>query len=151
MALDIGGLIDAVASHALASGYFEQVNQHEPANKPGSGLTAAVWTDDIAPVRTSGLDSVSARLGFFVRLYTSTVQEPRDMIDPSMIAATDALVRAYTGDFTLGGTVRHVDIFGASGPGLNARAGYLPMDGVLLRVITISLPVIINDLWDEVP
>jgi hypothetical protein len=150
MALDINGILDAVVSHALASGYFEQVNSHEPANAPGNGLTAAVWVDALGATRSSGLATASARLVFNVRLYTSTVQEPADAIDPNLTAATDALMRAYVGDFDLGGTVRQVDVFGTSGPGLDARAGYIEQGDALLRVITITLPVIINDLWDEV-
>ncbi|MFI9235769.1 hypothetical protein [Streptomyces sp. NPDC053079] len=150
MALDINGIVDSVISHAMASGYFERVNGHEPQNAPGNGLTAAVWVDGITPVRTSGLGTASARLIFNVRLYTPMVQEPADAIDPNLTAATDALMRAYIGDFQLGGTVRQVDVLGQHGAALEARAGYIQQDGALLRVITITLPVIVNDLWDEV-
>ncbi|MGV9803925.1 hypothetical protein ACWDTP_38420 [Mycobacterium sp. NPDC003449] len=150
MALDILGILDAVVSHALASGYFEQVNQHEPKNAPGLGLTAAVWADRVDTVRSSGLDSTSVRLLFNVRLYTSAEGEPADAIDPNLMTALDALMRAYVGDFTLGGLVREVDVRGIHGIGLEARAGYLQHDAALLRVMTIALPVVVNDLWDEV-
>ncbi|MBH1939007.1 hypothetical protein I5Q34_32920 [Streptomyces sp. AV19] len=150
MALNISGILDVVISHAMASGHFERVNGHEPQNAPGRGLTAAVWVDGITAARTSGLGSASARLIFNVRLYTSAIQEPADAIDPNLLTATDALLRAYVGDFDLGGTVRQVDVFGQHGAALEARAGYIQQDGALLRVITITLPVIVNDLWDEV-
>ncbi|MEU1372983.1 hypothetical protein ABZ442_04875 [Streptomyces triculaminicus] len=150
MALDINGILDAVVSHALASGHFERVNTHEPQNAPGHGLTAAVWVDGIAAARSSGLGVASARLVFNVRLFTPVLQEPADAIDPNLLTAADALLRAYVGDFDLGGRVRQVDLFGQHGPGLEARAGYIQQDGALLRVITITLPVIVNDLWDEV-
>ncbi len=61
MALDSAPIINAVVSHAMASGHFEQVNGHEPANPPGHGLTAAVWVDLVEPVRSSGLARTSAR------------------------------------------------------------------------------------------
>lgn len=150
MALNIAGILDSVVSHAMASGFFERVNAHEPVNSPGHGLTAAVWVDGIAAVRTSGLGTASARLIFNVRLYTPMVQEPADAIDPHLLAATDALMRAYVGDFELGGTVRQVDVFGSHGAVLESRAGYIRQDDATLRVITITLPVIVNDLWDEV-
>ncbi|MFD8866012.1 hypothetical protein ACFV1F_16830 [Streptomyces sp. NPDC059590] len=150
MALNILGILDAVVSHAMASGWFEQVNQHEPKNAPGLGLTAAVWVDRVDTVRSSGLDSTSVRLLLNVRLYTSAEQEPADAIDPNLMTALDALMRAYVGDFTLGGLVREVDVRGTHGIGLEARAGYLQQDAALLRVMTIALPVIVNDLWDEV-
>ena len=115
MALDVQGILDAVASHALASGYFERVNTHEPANAPGYGLTAAVWVDRMDTVLSSGLASTTGRLVFNIRLYTSMQQEPADAIDPNMTAAADALFRAYIGDFTLGGLVRQVDVRGSTG------------------------------------
>jgi hypothetical protein len=67
-----------------------------------------------------------------------------------MLAAVDDLCGAYCGDFTLGGLVRNVDIFGANGQSLDVRAGYLAQDGALQRVMTIWLPCIVNDLWEEV-
>lgn len=151
MALDILGLLNAVESHASASGWFEQVNGHEPLSPPATGgLTCAVWVDALAPSRTSGLATSTARLTFNVRLYTSMTSLPLDAIDPNLLQATDALMRAYIGGFTLGGLVRHVDVFGAYGPALDARAGYIEHTGMTLRVMTITLPVIVSDLWDEV-
>ena len=40
MAVDIDSVLNAIVSHALTTGYFDQVNQHEPKNRPGAGLTA---------------------------------------------------------------------------------------------------------------
>lgn len=149
MAIDITGILDAVVSHAAASGHFETVNGHEPANAPGHGLTAAVWADRVTPVRSSGLASLSVLLVFNVRVYTSAVQEPPDAIDPNLISAVDTLCAAYAGDFTLGGLVREVDLLGQHGQPLDVRAGYIQQDGQLYRVATISLPVVVNDLWTE--
>jgi hypothetical protein len=151
MALDILGITDAVVSHAMASGRFDAVNGHEPKNPPSTGgLTAAVWTDRVTPVRSSGLNSLSVLLVFNVRIYASAVSEPPDAIDPDMLAAVDDLCAAYTGDFELGGLVRHVDLLGINGTPLDVRAGYLRQDGIEFRVMTIALPVVVNDLWNEV-
>lgn len=152
MAIDILGITDAAMSHALASGRFERVNGHEPKNAPATGgLTAAVWTDRVMPQgRASGVDVVSAVLILNVRVYASAVSEPADAIDPDMVSAVDDLCRAYVGDFTLGGLVRDVDIFGMYGQPLDVRAGYLTQDGIPFRVMTIALPVVVNDLWEEV-
>ena len=149
MALDAAQIIDAVVSHAAASGWFDRVNQHEPKNAPPYGLTAAVWVDEIRPAQSSGLDSTSALLVLNVRLYTSMLQEPQDAIDPNLVAASSVLFAAYSGDFSLGGEARHVDLLGAEGAPLRARAGYLNQDQKLYRVMTITLPVIVNDAWDQ--
>lgn len=150
MALDITTILDAVVSHALASGQFEQVNGHEPRSAPGHGLTAAVWVQAIGPARgTSGLASTSARVGLTVRLYSLMAQEPADAIDPALVTALDVLMTAYSGDFDLGGLVRAVDLLGAYGDPLGATAGYLMQAGTEYRVMDIVLPLICNDLWDQ--
>lgn len=151
MALDITGILNAAISHASASGCFDEVNGHEAIHPSASGgLTAAVWVDRVTPVRSSGLSSVSSLVVLNVRIYTSAQQLPLDAIDPNLVAAVDALCAAYVGDFTLGGLVRQVDVFGTNGQPLDVRAGYLPQDGALQRVMTIWLPCIVNDLWEEV-
>ncbi|MFJ9214229.1 hypothetical protein [Streptomyces sp. NPDC102264] len=149
MTLAITDIVDKVVSHALATGLFEQVNQSEPKNAPGGGLTCAVWTERVGPVRSSGLSSSSARLVFNVRVYSSLTARPEDAIDPAMLNAVDHLITAYSADFTLGGLVRHVDLLGAEGVPMEAQAGYLLVEGGEYRVMTIVLPLIVNDLWTE--
>lgn len=150
MALDVTTILDGVVSHALASGYFERVNQHEPKSPPGNGLSAAVWADRIEPVRSSGLLSTSARVVFQLRIYSGMLTEPQDDIDPNVMLAVDGLMTAYSGDFSLGGNVRSVDLLGQSGTPLSAQAGYISISNNMYRVMTITLPVIVNDVWDQV-
>lgn len=151
MALDVQGIVDAVQSHAAASGLFDRpVGTHEPLNPPGFGLTCAVWVQDLSAVPSSGLAATSARLILNVRLYLPLTAEADDTIDPHLTAATDTLMAAYNGDFTLDGQVRQVDILGIHGERLAAKAGYLEQDGTVFRVFTIVLPLIVNDLWEQV-
>jgi len=153
MALDSVSIVDAVASHASASGHFEQVIKHEPKVAPGNGLSASIWTDEIKPAAlSSGLAATAARLVLNVRVAMNMLYEPQDDIDPKMLGgAVDALMNAYTGDFTLGGLVRNVDLLGEDGEGMFAKAGYLEQDHKLYRVMTINLPLIVNDVWEQVP
>ncbi len=148
--IGIETLLDAVVSHAMQLGVFDRVNAHEPKVAPGNELTAAVWCDRIEPVKSSGLNSTSVRMVFNVRVYTSMLAEPQDAIDPRVIRAVDALMGAYTADFSLGGLVRSVDLLGFTGQPLAAQAGYVPQDNRLYRVLTITLPLIINDVWEQV-
>jgi hypothetical protein len=149
VSLDVAGVLDAVVSHALATGLFGSVNGHEPERAPGSGITAAVWVQSLTPVLSSGLATTSGRLELTVRLYSSTVAEPRDAVDPALLAAASALLGAYSGDFDLGQTVRHVDLLGAVGTPLSTRAGYLQQDGAVYRVMDITLPAVVNDIWSQ--
>lgn len=150
--MNVQAILDAVVSHAAASGQFERVNGHEPKSAPGNGLTAAVWVQSVGPVPNgSGLQRTSAVLVFNVRVYTPMLMEPQDAIDPALVGAVDALMSAYSGDFELGGNVRCVDLLGMAGIPLSAQAGYLEQDKRIYRVMTITLPVIVNDAWEQVP
>lgn len=150
MALSSSGLVNALASHAATLGVFDSVNMHEPKNAPGNHLTCAVWVQDYVPA-SSGLANTSMRLTFNIRLYSSMLQEPQDAIDPEILDAVDLLLADYIGNFTLNGLLREVDIRGIDGNPLRVDAGYLVQDKKPYRVMTISLPVVINDLYPEVP
>ena len=149
--MDTNGIINAIVSHALTLGRFDAVNGHEPKSAPSNGLTASVWLNSIRGVQSSGLASTSARVEFNVRLQTSMLKEPQDAIDPMMMSAMDVLLTAYIGDFTLGAVARAVDVRGMDGEGLNAQAGYITQDNRTYRIIDITLPVIVNDVWTEAP
>ncbi|MEU3851722.1 hypothetical protein [Streptomyces sp. NPDC029554] len=109
-----------------------------------------MWVEQIGPARGgSGLSSTSSRLVLYVRLYASLMQQEPDAIDPALMDALDWLMAAYSGDFTLNGLVRQVDLLGTYGDPLSARAGYLAEGSAEYRVMTITLPLIVNDLWDQ--
>jgi hypothetical protein len=149
MTFDFPALLDAAVSKAQSLGLFEKVNGHEPKTAPGKGLQAAVWVQDLSPIQSSGLAATSGRVEISVRIYTNMLAEPQDGIDPRVLTAVAELIGAYTSDFEVGDLagVRGIDLLGAYGTPLSAKAGYLNQDGKLYRVMTITLPVIVNDLW----
>jgi hypothetical protein len=150
MTIILQDLLDHVVSHVQTTGHFDRVNQHEPKNAPGNGVSCAVWVDDITPVK-SGLASTTVRITFNVRLYASMLQEPQDDIDPNLTNALSALFDEYSGDFTFDGNVQCIDLLGKEGIPLSAKAGYLNQDSKLFRVYTVTLPVIVNDVWTQAP
>lgn len=151
MALDIQGILDVICSHAMSTGYFESVNQYESKQSPSNGISGSVWVNRVTPVRSSGLATTSIRLELNFRLFSSTYIEPYDDIDPNLTLALDALLRAYCRDFEVGGQIRQIDIYGAYGHPLESRSGWLNIGGKELRVFSIQLPLIIDDLWSQSP
>lgn len=152
MALDTGPIRDAITSHAKATGRFERVTGHEMKAAPGSGLTCEVWRQRTrATAQSSGLAVTSARVEFTARIRSGMLAEPQDEIDPNQDAAADALLTALVGDFTLGGTVRSIDMLGETGEPLGLQAGYLEQDHKLYRVIDLTVPVTVNDCWTQAP
>jgi hypothetical protein len=148
--LNVTRILDAITSHAARLGPFERVQTHEPKTAPTEGMTGAVWVADVMPVpELSGLDSTTMRLGFTLRLYQNMIREPQDVIDTEMTDVVSLLLAAYNGDFTLGGLVHKVDLLGAHGQPLSVVSGYIPQDGKLLRAMSIYLPVIIADAFNQ--
>ena len=153
MAINTTDLVSRITSHAQALGIFDRVNSHEPKNKPGRGLTCAVWIDRLEPARgRSGLAATDARVVFNVRIYTNMLQQPQDAIDPEVLNAADLLFEAYTGDFELGDDSRFIDVLGMTqGHPLFAQSGYINIDNMVYRVLTLTVPVIVQNAWPQVP
>lgn len=153
MALNVKDLVDAVASHAMSLGYFDRVNTHEPKNAPGNGLSCSIWFSDIEAVRGSGLNSTSVRIALNIRIMTSMIAEPQDMIDPNLAEALSVLVQSYHDDLELdniaGLDIRMIDVLGAYGNPLRAQAGYIEQDKKIYRLFDITLPIIANDVWNQ--
>jgi hypothetical protein len=150
LGLDAVDIFDQVTSHAYRLGIFNQVTGHEPKSAPGNGLFASFWVRGIRPLAlVSGLNATGVRLELSVRIGVNMLQDPQDEIDPDILAAVSALMTAYSGDFTLGGRIRNVDLLAAHGLGLSAEAGYLNQDGKQLRVMVVTLPLILNDVFPQ--
>lgn len=151
-------LTDALQTHALRVGYFDRVNKSEPKRAPDYGLTAAIWPQNIAPLPTeSGLPITTGLVTYVARIYQPMLQDPIDQIELNMMRATALLMAALSADYQLtdaGGTgeplIRNVDLLGAYGPGLAANAGYLDVDRTKYRVMDIDVPMVVNDMYEQV-
>lgn len=146
----VSSLFDQLQSHALSLGLFDRVATHEPKNAPGNGLSCVFWAQQMQPVPSSGLASTSIRVEINCRIYSNMLQEPQDAIDINLIGAAATLFTAYSGAFTLSGTIRDIDLLGQHGPGLSATAGYVDQDGRKYRVVEIVIPLIVNDAFGQV-
>jgi len=148
----VESLFAEILSQVQRLGVFDTVTQHEPKSAPGTGLSASVWMDAIIPQpRASGVAAISGTVVFNVRIYGSMLTQPYDDIDPRVMTAVCTLLNQFSGHFTLDGTVREVDLLGIYGRSLSAQAGYIPIDNKWFRVMTVTVPVTINDMFTEVP
>ena len=147
----VAALTDRLVSMAMKLAVFRSVNAHEPKTAPGSGLRLALWAQSIEPIGlASGLASSSGYVVFNARAYGNMLSKPEDEIDPRLMTAMATLMGAYSADFTLGGTIRNIDLLGEYGQKLAAQAGYLTIDSHAYRIFTLTIPCVINDLWTQV-
>jgi hypothetical protein len=139
----VSTLFSSLESHALSLGIFRRVDNHEPENAPGDGISCSIILGPIAASGAmSGLGSVSGTITFLIMIWSSMMQKPLDGIDPGVLTAVSTLLNEYSGNFTLGGTVRDIDLLS-----LRAEPVYVEQEGKQFRVEQISLPIVIDDLW----
>lgn len=150
MTLSIDAITTALGDHAATLGVFETVSGHEVKNPPTSGVSAEIFIAnfELVPGR-SGLAVASTKLLYTVRLRTSFNTKPADAADSNLMRAVDALMTAYCGDFDLEGLITAVDLLGAAGTAISGRSGYIDQAGKLDRIVEITLPLIVDDVWTE--
>lgn len=151
MTLSVNPLMNALVDACLTLGRFESVNKHEPKAPHPGGYMAAMWVQSITPLKgEGGLESTTVRAEFTLRIYGNMLQEPQDEIDPEISDAAELVMSTLSGDFSLGGLAREVDLLGAYGTPLGARAGYIVLSGKLFRVMDVTVPVIVDNVWTQV-
>lgn len=143
----IDPIFDAIVSNIQTTGYFDKVNEHEPKRAPGSKLTAAVWVQALIPTVLSGVASTSAMLTVICRIYQNFKSQPEDAIDRRTLRAACNVIRQFHDDFdfALPDLIRNVDLLRIS-----LNAGYVEQDGTMFRVMDITIPIIINDVWPQI-
>lgn len=150
--LAVNTMFAEVVSDLQQLGVFEIVITHEPKSAPQNGFVASVWIDAIDPVgRASGIAATSGVVTLICRIYSSMLLQPPDNIDPGVTTAVSAVLNQVTEGYTLGGNARDVDLLGMYGRSLSAQAGYVSIDNKMFRVVTITIPVVINDMFTQAP
>jgi hypothetical protein len=147
MATDFTAIFNALETYALGLGIFGAVNGHEPKSPPafGDALVLMFSAGELRPILRSGLNSVSYRLEILGRIYRLD-KIGSDAVEPEILGATTALFTSLAGGFTLGGLIRHVDIYGSDGAQLSAVPGYLEQGDDKFRTVDLVIPLIINDV-----
>lgn len=146
----IATILDKVVSHVQTLAYFSDVQMHEPKNAPQGDLTCAIYVQAITPVAlASGLAATSVRLELTARIFKPFKSMPEDLIDINLGMAAAAIMGALSGDFDLGGSARNVDLLAQYGAGLGARAGYQTVGGTVFRIMDVTIPIILNDVFDQ--
>lgn len=150
--MDPDALFDAAQSAAQKLGVFETVVLHEPKAAPQSLPALALWLGPVTPLgAASGLSATAVRVSLRGRIYVSDLQKPEDKIDGKLLGLTSALLGAFSGGFTLGGQVMEIDLLGMYGESMSGTPGYLNHDDKFFRVQELTLPLIIDNLWEQSP
>lgn len=160
MAIDFEGLSFALQSFAQRSGYFDQVNGHDSDNPPGHGLICDTFLGRITTCPGGGLSTTNALVELMMIFKMAATAEPTDAdyLDPHMVKALNAVWAEIFGDFDLStgvaggvapGTIKCVDLERSVSAGPTSQPGWAKTGRGEVRTMTISIPVIVNDAWDQ--
>lgn len=137
-------LFDALQSAVQGTGLFQGVDTHEPESPPGLRLYCSIMLGPLRAVPASGLNATSGQVTFTIRIWSRARQRPLDKIDPELLAAAATVMGVLSGKFTLAGTVRNIDLFAMSGV-----PGWIEFEGEQFRVMEITVPIVINDMFTQ--
>lgn len=150
MTLDFTPALKRIESLISATGLFGSVNLHEPKNAPGKDLVCAVFLDEIRPVpQESGQNATTGCVVFKARVFKPMLSQPAGAIDQVVGHAAGRIMEELSGDIELQDNVKYVDLLGATGTPLSAKGGYLTIDTTMFRIMDITIPLIINDIWAQ--
>ena len=139
MVFDIATTMQTIKSHLLASGLFgADVMIGEPKSPPGSGLTASIFMERVA-VEELTLDKTVELHEVVVRFYTPEVQQTTPIREDRLEKAVGSIEKAWFGDFSLGATVRNIDI-----SELSWEFGHVDIDRIEYRTVEVTLPLIVD-------
>jgi hypothetical protein len=142
---DADALFSAIRSYAKQLGLSGVVIGHDPENAPPpAGISCSVMLGPVKPILSSGLDAVSGEITLVVHIWNFAQKRPLDDIDPSVLAAACQMIGKLAGGFTLGGTVRDVNLFA-----ITTAPGYVNFQEKQFRTMQINVPIEINDMWTE--
>lgn len=153
MAINSKAIFGLIGSAAQSTGLFDSVIGHEPKSAPqlSQRPTFAYWFGPIRPIQSSGLASVSVRLEIQGCVFINAFQEPADSIETDACDYIDALMTLYCGDLQLGGESRYIDVLGSDGDPLSITPGYMEIDKKFFRIVSLMIPILINDAWTVAP
>jgi hypothetical protein len=150
MTIDVEDALTRLLDHAKAIGSFEVARLTEFKQAPPPSLCFALWVEDLGSAPDgSGLASTNALLHCTARIYFPMLHRPESAIEPKVFGAAALYLGRINGDFTLGGTVRNVDILGEQGDLPRWRGGYANIDNKLSRIADLNINVIFNDGWEQ--
>lgn len=149
MALNSKAILNAMVTHVKTLGGVKSVKTHEPKSAPVFG-SVSIWLRELLvdPSR-SGLNRTNVSLVWTVRVYGNMLAEPQDEIDLELLDIMDRIVTSFNADFTLGNQCKGIDIMGMAGTALGAKAGYFEQDKKMYRVIDVTVPVLVNNVWTQ--
>lgn len=146
MAFSIKATIQELASHASASGFFQDVLIGEPKSPPTAvkpTLSLFIQSANVVNIYLDG--STQEVHTIMARIYRDMLQEPIDQIEYELADAAASYVEDILEEFDQRGSIREIDAAGQYGSALSQTWGHVFISNQGYRVVDISIPCVVDD------
>ena len=144
MPFNITNTLNALNSHLRATGIVKHSQIGEYKSVPNTQeLFAALWMTSSRVAMTTLADTIEVH-GVTVRLYWGAFEQPIEDIEFKVAQAVSDIVNEWASDYTLGGTVRNIDIGGELGTPLSMTWGYADVSGLIYRIVDMEISLIVD-------
>jgi len=148
-AFKIKNTLVALQSKLAAMGNVSEAVIGEP-KKPftptgqAGRVAAAIWMTDWTPGLTlaTSVEVFTA----MVRLHVDAFAEDVGQLELDLADTMNELTTDLQQAFTLGNTVRNIDVGGSDSAGMSASWGHVSIANTMYRVVDITVPMIVNDV-----
>jgi len=154
MAFNISDTLDVVLGHVASSGHVSGSSLGEPVIPPEGveRLFGSVYMRSTSVLIVYGDGATQESHVVVVRLYRPVLREPVADGERELAIAASELLEDLAEDFTLGATVREIDVAGGQGGvSLGSEWGHIEMGNLMYRVVDITVPVIVDDSATSAP
>jgi hypothetical protein len=144
MPFNITSTLDTLNSHLRKTGVIRHSQIGEYKSIPNTKeCYAAIWMSDARVAMATLADTIEVHT-VTVRLYWGAFEEPIVNIELGLAKAVSDIVNEWSGDFTLGATVRNIDIAGELGTPLTSVWGYADVSGLIYRIVDLEVSLIVD-------
>ena len=143
MAFDIRDSLVVLQGHIAESGYAHRIQIGEPDQPPSELIMAALYMRSSVVNRLMADGATEETHTCVIRFHMDFKLEPAEEIEFRLAKAASEVSSAIIADFTLGGTVREVDVGGMRGQPLRVDYGHVTIQQMMFRTaeIVISMNV----------
>lgn len=149
MALNTVNLLTKLGSYVKRTGRAKRVVLYDPMSQVPPGTISISIRSVRAFNQISALNKTGVCIVFSIVLYIDSKAEPKDGQELELMGVFDLLMQSFNEKFTLEGAVHSIDIFGRAGTPLGADFGRVEIDKVIYRVMDITLPLLVTNVWTQ--
>lgn len=148
-------ILDLEPTLQLLQDYYENTDRFqavligEPKAPPSGDYTAALFPTGGKVVQVPLAGPPTECHDVLLRIYRNMLALPTEDTETEIMRCVAAVMDELYGHFTVGGTIRNVDLGGEFGESPNVKYGYLEVSGTMYRIADVRYGLVVDPDADE--